>query len=68
LRDNDFDILVLTGNRPYIEKNIPPQYLPETIIISSETATGFKLPLSSEQITNKTIRYVRKSGAFICSL
>jgi competence protein ComEC len=68
LRDNDFDIIVLTGNRPYIEKYISPQYLPETIIISSETALGFKLPLPAEQIINKTIRYVRKSGAYISRL
>jgi competence protein ComEC len=68
LRDNDLDIVVLTGKRPYIEKYISPQYLPQTIIISSETTLTFKLPFPSQQITNHTIRYVRKSGAYICRL
>jgi competence protein ComEC len=68
LKDNKIDIIVLTGSRPYLEKNISPYYLPDTIIVSSETASGFKLPFSSEQIADKTIKYVRKSGAYICRL
>ena len=67
-RDIDCNIIILTGKRPYIEKNISFQSLPDTLIFSSETGSGYKLPLSSDQITNKTIRYVRKSGAFICRL
>lgn len=68
LRDNHFNIVVLTGERPFIEKNISPQSLPENIIISSGTAPGFKFPFSSDQMTNKTVRFVRKSGAFTSSL
>ena len=68
MRDINFDIIILTGNRPYIEKSISPQNLPETIIISSETATGYRLPFPSGQIANRTIRYVKKSGAYICKL
>jgi hypothetical protein len=65
LKDNDIDIIILTGNRPYIDRNIPPQNIPRTIILSSEVAAGFQLPLTFEQVTNRTIRYVRKSGAYI---
>lgn len=68
LRHNDPDIIVLAGNRPYIEKNIVLQDLPETIIVSSETASGFHLPFPADQMVNKTISYVRKSGAYICNL
>jgi competence protein ComEC len=68
LVDNDFDIIVFTGSKPWIEKNISPGLLPEIIIFSSETSSGFRLPITSDLMTNKTIRYVRKSGAYICRL
>ena len=68
LRNNNFAIIIVTGKRPYIEKNILPQYLPETIVFSSETPSGSKIPFTTEQITDKKIRYVRKSGAYICGL
>jgi hypothetical protein len=68
LVDNDIDILVLTGKRPYIETNLSPQYLPRTIIISSETASSFRLPFPDRQMTDKTIWSVRKSGAYKCRL
>jgi competence protein ComEC len=62
------DIIILTGNRPFVEKAIKPSRLPGTIIISSEAAQGFHLPFNPEELANKTIRYVRKSGAYITSL
>jgi competence protein ComEC len=68
LRDANFNIIVLTGKRPYIEKNILPQSLPENIVFSSETAPGFRLRFSLDQLTNKTVRFVRKSGAFVGNL
>ncbi|MBA4321940.1 MAG: hypothetical protein C0408_03910, partial [Odoribacter sp.] len=68
LKDYKFNILVITGNQPYIERNIPAHLLPETIIVSPETTAGFKLPFSPNQISGKTISYVRKSGAYICKL
>jgi competence protein ComEC len=68
LIDINFNIMVLTGNKPWIERNIPSQYLPQTIIVSSEAPTGFRLPFSPVQISDRTISYVRKSGAYICRL
>jgi competence protein ComEC len=68
LSENQFDILILTGKKPFIEKNVSPQVLPQTIILSSEAASGFKIPFSEAGIANKTIRYIRKSGAYIAKL
>ena len=68
LRKNDFNIVVLTGERPYIDRNISLQSLPETIIFSSGTASTYKFPPELEQQIKKTYRYVRKSGAYISSL
>jgi competence protein ComEC len=68
LMDNDINILVLTGKRPYIEHNITPQYLPWNIIITSESTAGYHLPFAGREVTNKTIWNVRKSGASICRL
>lgn len=68
ISDNNIDILILTGKKPYIEKNISSRDLPETIIISSESASGFKLPFTAEQVADKTIKYVRKTGAYILAL
>jgi competence protein ComEC len=68
LKENNTDLLVLTGKRPWIEKGISPGDMPGTIIISSESATGFRLPFSEKAMTNKTIWNVRKSGAFKSSI
>ena len=68
LKNSELDIVILTGSKPFVEKNIPFQNFPETIIISSESVPGFRLPLPPEEIKKRTIRYVRKSGAYICRL
>ncbi len=68
LRDTDPDILILTGRKPWFEKNIPPEYLPRTIIISSETAASYRLPFSFSEMTGRMVWNVRKSGAYICRL
>jgi competence protein ComEC len=68
LRDNDFNILILTGKRPYIEKNISSRYLPGTIVVTSEAASGYYLPVAPEKLKGKTISYVKKSGAYISRL
>jgi competence protein ComEC len=68
LKDNELDIVVLTGSKPFVEKDLPVGYFPETIIVSSETVSGFRLPLPPEEIRKRTIRYVRKSGAYVCRL
>jgi competence protein ComEC len=64
LKENNTDLLVLTGKRPWIEKDLSPRDLPQTIIISSETAAGFRLPFTEKAMTNKIIWNVKKSGAF----
>lgn len=68
LKERKLDIVILTGSRPFIEKEIPYRDFPETIIISSETVSGFRLPLPPEELRKRTIRYVRKSGAYVCRL
>lgn len=68
LQNNDFNILILTGKRPYIEKNSFDRSMPGTIILSSEAASGYYLPVSQEKLKGKTISYVRKSGAYISRL
>jgi competence protein ComEC len=68
LQGSRINIVVLTGSKPFIDKNIPYQVFPETIIISSESAPGFRLPLPPEEIKKRTISYVRKSGAYISGL
>ena len=68
LKNNNYAIVVMTGKRPYIEKNIPAKFLAETIVFSAETPPGFKVPISTKQIIDEKIIYVRKSGAYICRL
>jgi competence protein ComEC len=67
-RENDPDKIILTGVRPYIEKSISSEIMPETIIIGSGSTASYKLPFPLEKVANKTIRYVRKSGAYISRL
>jgi hypothetical protein len=68
LQNIDFNILILTGKRPYIEKNLTFQDLPEKIVVTSEVASGYYLPVSPEKLKGKTISYIRKTGAYICRL
>ena len=59
------DIVVLTGPRPDIEKDLNLRHHPETVIISSEATSGFRIP---EQVLLNgidSIHFVRKSGVFI---
>ncbi len=59
------DILILTGLKPGIDKNLilgPPL---QTIILSSEVSSGYRIPefISAREIY--TVHLVRKSGAYI---
>jgi competence protein ComEC len=59
------DIVVLTGSRPEIEKNLTFRQPPKTFIISSEAASGFHIPEQIVLSGTDTVHFVRKSGAFI---
>jgi competence protein ComEC len=59
------DIVILTGLRPKIENLSDLRILPETLIVSSEASTGFRLPSQANFIGIDTVHLVRKAGAFI---
>jgi competence protein ComEC len=59
------DIVILTGPRPGIEKKLSLPHPPALIIVSSEAASGFRLPQQGALSRVDSIHFVRKSGAFI---
>jgi competence protein ComEC len=59
------DIVVLTGSKPKIPKNFSFNKSPEALIVSSEAASGFRLPKHINFAEIDTVHFVRKSGAFI---
>lgn len=59
------DIVILTGLRPEIEKNLSLRQFPGTLIITSEATSGFRLPQQIDFAGIDTVHLVRKSGAFI---
>jgi competence protein ComEC len=62
------NIVVFTGLKPKIDKNLSFVRPPEAVIFSSEASPGFRLPLQVKLSGTDTIHFVRKSGAFIKSL
>jgi competence protein ComEC len=68
MRNNKIDLVVLLGKRPFVEKKIQPELLPDKVIISSEAVFGFRFPFHQDELAGKTIWYVRKSGAYECRL
>jgi hypothetical protein len=59
------DIVILTGERPEIEKNLSTGQIPNTLIVTSEAASGYSLSKNYDSALIKTVHLVRKSGAFI---
>lgn len=59
------DIVILTGLRPEIENYLSFKQSPETLIISSGAASGFRIPQHLNVAGIDTVHLVRKSGAFI---
>jgi competence protein ComEC len=59
------DIVILTGTRPVIEKNLSVLHPPGLIIISSEATSAFRFPQQSAFAGTDSIHFVRKSGAFV---
>jgi hypothetical protein len=62
------DIVIFTGQRPFIDKSLAFSEPAGAIIFSSEIYSGFHLPPSLNVSGSDTIHFVRKSGAFIESL
>jgi hypothetical protein len=62
------DIVILTGLHPEIEKDLQAIQFPRTLIITSEAASGFRLPREKLKIRVDTIHVVKKDGAFIKSI
>ena len=59
------DILILTGSKPEIEKDLILTHPPGIVIISSEATSGFRFPEQFAITGIDSIHFVRKSGAFI---
>jgi competence protein ComEC len=59
------DILILTGSKPEIEKDLILTHPPGIVIISSEATSGFRFPAQFAVTGIDSIHFVRKSGAFI---
>jgi hypothetical protein len=59
------DIVILTGLRPEIEKKLSFGQFTGSLIITSEAASGFRLPQQIDFSPMDTVHLVRKSGAFI---
>ena len=59
------DIVILTGVRPEIENYLSFRPSPETLIITSEAASGFRIPQQVNLTGIDTLHFVRKAGAFI---
>jgi competence protein ComEC len=59
------EIIILTGIRPIIKKNLIPYQKSEAIIFTSEVSSGFRPPGQAFLLKTDTIHNTRKSGAFI---
>ncbi|MEI6049301.1 MAG: ComEC/Rec2 family competence protein [Bacteroidota bacterium] len=59
------DIVILTGLKPEIEKNLSFTRFTGTLIITSESASGFRMPQQIDFNRIDTVYFVRKYGAFI---
>jgi hypothetical protein len=59
------DIVVLTGSRPEIEKDLNFKHLPCDLIISSAAIQRFQISQQATGYSTDSIFFVRKSGAFI---
>lgn len=62
------DIVILEGSKPRIEDCSGLRKYPEIVILSSETASGFRLSDNFSTFLNKPAFNIRKSGAFKMSL
>ncbi|MCE5346108.1 MAG: ComEC family competence protein [Bacteroidales bacterium] len=58
------DFVILTGPKPEIEKSIAFVKLPEAIIISSQAASGYRVPFQLNLAGTSSVYHVRKSGAY----
>jgi competence protein ComEC len=59
------DIVILTGLRPEIEKNLSLRQFPGILIISSKATSGIRLQQQIDFSGIVTVHQVRKSGAYI---
>jgi competence protein ComEC len=64
IRNNTVTIIILTGDKPFIEKNISLRNLKAVQIITTEAAASFHLPYPNNLFYSKKIWSVRKSGAY----
>ena len=59
------DIVILTGLRPEIEKDLSLRQFPGTLIITSKATSGFRLQQQIDFAGIVTVHHVKKSGAYI---
>jgi competence protein ComEC len=58
------DIVILAGTKPNIKDCSGVNKYPEMVILSSETATGFRISADFANLLLKPVHNTRKSGAF----
>jgi competence protein ComEC len=59
------DIVILTGNRPVLEKDLPLNNPEESLVITSEAFSGYNIPSKVNLTGMDTVHLVRNSGAYI---
>jgi competence protein ComEC len=62
------DIVILTGEKPRIERNIIYKVYIEAIIVSSEVSGSYRIPASAGGLNAGKVHYAEKEGAFFCRL
>ena len=62
------DIVIITGLRPVIDKNISKEQSPDVLVISSGVPSYFKTSPYSVFNSADTVHIVRKSGAYISGI
>ena len=62
------DIIILTGSKPEIERDLTLERPPRIIVITSEPTNSFRISKQGVLSRTDTIHYARKSGAFVKSI
>ncbi len=58
------DIIILTGNRPEVEKNLSFNHSEEALVVTARALSGFRFPAKSNLRGIDSVHFVRKAGAF----
>lgn len=64
LNDVSPDILIMTGVKPGIDRNIRPDKPLGALVVSPQVPVRFRFPQGITSLTTDTVHFVRKNGAF----